>query len=190
MPIAISSVLVVRLRGRYDGDGDTGLNAVSTGSSITNWQSVYTSLNGKPLSRYASPSLYSYLKEVSAGRCRIQSIVPQMSDDGRTVTYLTLPGSRDSYVAHSSVVEAAVNAFNACYPETDLSGLADNGEGYISNVLVIPETGDVVPEVGTTLWSRRLPRRAVGTVPKARPLGRLLYDCRHHARSAYGNNRP
>lgn len=148
-------VLVVRFAGDTTGDGDTGLNAVSTGSSITNWQSVYTSLNGKPLSRYASPSLYSYLKEVSAGRCRIQSIVPQMSDDGRTVTYLTLPGSRDSYVAHSSVVEAAVNAFNACYPETDLSGLADNGEGYISNVLVIPETGDVVPEVGTTLWPRQ-----------------------------------
>ena len=92
-------VLVVRFAGDTTGDGDTGLNAVSTGSSITNWQSVYTSLNGKPLSRYASPSLYSYLKEVSAGRCRIQSIVPQMSDDGRTVTYLTLPGSRDSYVA-------------------------------------------------------------------------------------------
>lgn len=148
-------VLVVRFAGDTTGDGDTGLNAVSTGSSITNWQSVYTSLNGQPLSRYASPSLYSYLKEVSAGRCRIQSIVPQMSDDGKTVAYLTLPGSRDSYVAHSSVVEGAVNAFNARYPEADLSGLIDNDEGHISNVLVIPETGDVVPEVGTTLWPRQ-----------------------------------
>lgn len=148
-------VLVVRFAGDTTGDGDTGLNAVPTGSSITNWQSVYTSLNGQPLSRYASPSLYSYLKEVSGGRCRIQSITPQMSDDGRTVAYLTLPGSRDSYVAHSSVVEAAVNAFNARYPEADFSGLIDNGEGYISNVLVIPETGDVVPEVGTTLWPRQ-----------------------------------
>lgn len=71
-----------------------------------------------------------------------------MSDDGRTVAYLTLPGSRDSYVAHSSVVEAAVNAFNARYPEADFSGLIDNGEGYISNVLVIPETGGRRPRGG------------------------------------------
>lgn len=35
-------VLVVRFAGDTTGDGDTGLNAVSTGSSITNWQSVYT----------------------------------------------------------------------------------------------------------------------------------------------------
>ena len=164
-------VLVVRFAGDTTGDGGTGLNAVSTGSSITNWQSVYTSLNGQPLSRYASPSLYSYLKEVSAGRCRIQSIVPQMSDDGKTVTYLTLPGSRDSYVAHSSVVEAAVNAFNARYPEADLSGLADNGEGYISNVLVIPEV------ILSPKWGRRCGRvrtttpASCGWVPKARPLG-------------------
>ena len=42
-------VLVVRFAGDTTGDGDTGLNAVPTGSSITNWQSVYTSLNGQPL---------------------------------------------------------------------------------------------------------------------------------------------
>lgn len=78
-----------------------------------------------------------------------------MGDDGRTVAYLTLLGSRDSCVVHSSVVEAAVNVFNARYPEVDFSGLIDNGEGHISNALVIPETRDVVSEVGTTLWSRQ-----------------------------------
>lgn len=148
-------VLVVRFAGDATGDGDTGLNAVPTGSLLTRWQSVHHSLNGKPLSQYASPSVYSYLKKVSSGKCRMQSVAPQMSADGKTVAYLTLPGSRDSYIAHSSVVEAAVNAFNAAYPGTDLSDLADNSEGYVSNVLIIPETGNDPPEVGSTLWPRQ-----------------------------------
>lgn len=145
-------VLVVRFAGDATGDGGTGLNEVPAGSTLTRWQSVYHSLNGKPLTKYASPSLYSYLKEVSAGQCRIQSIVPQMSADGATVTYLTLPGSRSSYTTSSSLVAAAVAAFNTAYPRADLSDLADTAEGYISNVLVIPETGNDTPAVGSALW--------------------------------------
>lgn len=145
-------VLVVRFAGDATGDGGTGLNEVPAGSTLTRWQSVYHSLNGKPLTKYASPSLYSYLKEVSAGQCRIQSIVPQMSANGATVTYLTLPGSRSSYTTSSSLVAAAVAAFNTAYPRADLSGLADGTEGYISNVLVIPETGNDTPAVGSALW--------------------------------------
>lgn len=145
-------VLVVRFAGDATGDGGTGLNEVPTGSTLTRWQSIYHSLNGKPLTQYASPSLYSYLKEVSAGQCRIQSIVPQMSADGATVTYLTLPGSRSSYTTSSSLVAAAVAAFNTAYPRADLSDLADTAGGYISNVLVIPETGNDTPAVGSALW--------------------------------------
>lgn len=145
-------VLVICFAGDATGDAGTGLNEVPAGSTLTRWQSVYHSLNGKPLTKYASPSLYSYLKEVSAGQCRIQSVVPQMSSDGTTVTYLTLPRSRSSYATSSSLVAAAVAAFNAAYPRADLSGLADGTEGYISNVLVIPETGNDAPAVGSALW--------------------------------------
>lgn len=145
-------VLVVRFAVNATGDGSTGLNEVPAGSTLTRWQSIYHSLNGKPLTQYASPSLYSYLKEVSAGQCRVQSVVPQMSSDGATVTYLTLPGSRSSYTTSSSLVAAAAAAFNTTYPRADLSDLADNAEGYISNVLVVPETGNDAPAVGSALW--------------------------------------
>ena len=147
-------VLIVRFAGDKTGDGATGLNAVSEGSSSTLWRGVHSALNGRPLSTYAAPSLYSYLKEVSKGRCRLQSVIPQMSADGETVAYLTLPASRDAYVAHSSVVEAAVDAFNSTYPDADFRSLVDDAAGFISNVLVIPETGDEAPAVGSTLWPR------------------------------------
>lgn len=40
-------VLVVCFVGDATGDGDIGLDIVPTGDSITNWQSVYASLNGQ-----------------------------------------------------------------------------------------------------------------------------------------------
>lgn len=146
-------VLVVRFAGDEAGEGATGLNAVPSYSDYTQWESLLDRLNGFSDSLHLAPTLYSYLKEVSEGACRLQSLTPQ--DDGGRVRYLTLPRTRDAYAYPVQVVEDALAAFNGAYPDFNGRSLDGDGDGYADNVLVIPEVGNEAPQVGSPLWPHK-----------------------------------
>lgn len=147
-------VLVVRFAGDTTGDGDTGLNdTLFVGR--TEWQALFDSLNGFSDSPHLAPTLYSYLKNVSDGQCRLRTLAPQAEEGTGRVRYLTLPKTRDSYTAAVAVVEDALAAFNAAYPDFDGRILDGDGDGFADNVLVVPEVGADTPAQGSPLWSHK-----------------------------------
>ncbi len=150
-------VLVVRFAGDATGDGATGLNAAYPygGAYRTQYESFLRDLNGEVSSKTTLQTLYSYIKTVSLGQCRLASVTPQYDASTGRVAYLTLPGSRGSYRASESIAADAVKAFSAAYPAFDASVLDGNGDGLADNVLVVPETGSSVPQVGDACWPRR-----------------------------------
>ncbi|WP_251157765.1 hypothetical protein [Caniella muris] len=176
-------VLVVRFADDATGDGETGLNApYPYGDAYrTRWESVLRDLNGEVTSKTSSQSLYSYVRAVSLGRCRLASVTPQHDDATGRVAYLTLPGPRGSYGASESVAAAAVSSFNAAYPSFDASSLDGDGDGMADNVLVVPETGSTAPAVGDPCW----PRHATLGTPmglgasSVRAFGYTLVDTSH-----------
>lgn len=68
-------VLVVRFAGDSTGEGATGLNApYPYGDAYrTRWESLLCDLNGEVTSKTSAQSLYSYVKAVSLGQCRLGS---------------------------------------------------------------------------------------------------------------------
>lgn len=144
-------VLVVRFAGDDTGEGETGLNEVRTFDGRTEWEALADRLNGFSDSTFLAPTLYSYLKDVSGGLCRLQSICPQANETGR-VRYLTLPKERGAYAYAVQVVEDALAAFNDAYASFDGKPLDGNGDGFVDNVLVIPEVGKDAPTLGSPLW--------------------------------------
>lgn len=144
-------ILVVRFAGDDTGEGETGLNEVRSFDGRTEWEALADRLNGFSDSTFLAPTLYSYVKDVSGGLCRLQSLCPQADAAGR-VRYLTLPRERDAYAYAVQVVEAALEAFNDAYPSFDGKLLDGNGDGLADNVLVIPEVGKNAPTLGSPLW--------------------------------------
>lgn len=147
-------VLVVRFAGDTTGDGDTGLNDSDPSALQVIWPRLMNQLNGFTDSKALEPTLYSYVKEVSGGICRLQSVVPQ-ADGAKRIEYLTLPRARDDYSFAVSVVEDAIAAFNAAYPTFDGSALDGDGDGSVDNVLVIPEVNGAAPAQGSPLWPHK-----------------------------------
>ena len=155
-------VLVVRFAGDTVGEDDTGLNAPYSYGSGTDWSyRLGTVLNGVPASKYVSPTLYSYLKEVSGGQVRLETLSPQTDEGTGRVSYLTLPQSRSYYeglgAGGAEVLAAdAVAAFNEAYGSFDVSVLDADGDGYADNILVVPDMNGVAPSSGSSpFWPRR-----------------------------------
>ena len=182
-------VLVVRFAGDTIGDGDTGLNRPGY-SANTEWSYQFgTTINGVPAGTAASPTLYSYLKEVSGGKVRLKSVTPQADEATGRVAYLTLPNSRAYYEKFGSggsevLAADAVAAFNATYKTFDVGVLDSNGDGTADNLLVIPEVGNDAPKDGASpLWPRRSDIGSetylVGGGSRVRAVGFTLVDTSH-----------
>ncbi len=153
-------VLVVRFAGDTIGDGDTGLNRPGYGDG-TEWSyQLGTVLNGVPAGKAASPTLYSYLKEVSDGQVRLKTVSPQTDEATGRVAYLSLAHARSYYEGLGSggagvMAADAVAAFNAAYGTFDVS-IFGVGGGNAGNVLIIPDVGSSSPKDGTSpFWPRR-----------------------------------
>lgn len=148
-------VLVVRFAGDTTGDGATGLNASRTFGGGIEWDGLFEQLNGFSDNPHLAPTLYSYLKDVSDGACRMRSIAPQVEAATGRIRYLTLPKARDSYAYPVQVVEDALAAFNAAYPDFDGAALDGDGDSFADNVLVVPEVGGAAPAIGSPLWPHK-----------------------------------
>ena len=147
-------VIVVRFAGDTTGDGDTGLNAVDPSVLQLTGRRLVERLNGFTDSPFLEPTLYGYVKDVSDGACRLQSIIPQADEDFR-IRYLTLPRAREGYAYAVNVVEDALAAFNRAYPDFDGRSLDGDGDGYADNVLIVPEVNGSAPVIDSPLWPHK-----------------------------------
>ena len=151
-------VLVVRFQGDATGDGSTGLNAPpafapdATAPANTQWSQVMARLNDARAATYRAPSLYQYVDTVSDGQCRLRTVSPQSDRATGRITYLTLPKARDAYVNTGVLLDDALTAFNAAYPQFDARTLDGDGNGVADNILVVPEVGADSPTTGSPLW--------------------------------------
>ena len=145
-------VLVVRFAGDATGDGASGLNAAYPygGAYRTQYESFLRDLNGEVSSKTTLQTLYSYIKTVSLGQCRLASVTPQYDASTGRVAYLTLPGSRGSYRASESIAADAVKAFSAAYPAFDASVLDGNGDG-LADTVTATTRFDPQDESGSTI---------------------------------------
>ncbi len=136
-------VIVVRFADDTTGDGNTGYNEpYPYGNGMrTQWERFVRDFNENDPNAYVKSSFREYFSTVSDGRYDVVTDFPQTNPDG-TVTYITLPKTRDSYSYDGALVEDAVNEFNKLYPEYDGSVLDTNGDGAVDNVLIVPS----VPE--------------------------------------------
>ena len=136
-------VIVVRFADDTTGDGNTGYNEpYPYGNGMrTQWERFVRDFNENDPNAYVKSSFREYFTTVSDGRYDVVTDFPQTNPDG-TVTYITLPKTRDSYSYDGALVEDAVNEFNKLYPEYDGSVLDTNGDGAVDNVLIVPS----VPE--------------------------------------------
>ena len=162
-------VIVVRFAGDSTGDNNDGLNrpySTSVPSEAakyrTQWDWALRNLNAKDQIASDAQSVYSYLKTVSDGQCRLESVSPQTDGATGQVAYLTLPGAIKAYSEGNAdaVVTAAVRAFAAEYPSFNWKSLDADGDGCVDNVLVVPEVGDgkidgVAISSNSSLWSRQ-----------------------------------
>lgn len=151
-------VLVVRFQGDATGDGSTGLNAPpafapdALAPANTQWAQVMARLNEARTATYRAPSLYQYVSTVSDGQCRLRTVSPQSDRATGRVTYLTLPKARDAYVNTGVLLDDALTAFNAAYPQFDARALDGDGNGVADNILIVPEVGADSPTTGSPLW--------------------------------------
>ena len=162
-------VIVVRFAGDATGDNDDGLNrpySTTVTSEATRyrtqWDWALRNLNANDQDSTGLQSVYSYLKTVSGGQCRLESVSPQTDGATGKVAYLTLPSSIKYYSESTpdTVVAAAVDAFAAAYPSFNWKSLDMDGDGCVDNVLIVPEVGDGnidgAPIGGnSSLWSRQ-----------------------------------
>lgn len=146
-------VIVVRFAGDTVGDGDTGLNATqATGSTL--WADKLEYLNGLAAVTYTSPTLYSYLKQVSLGKVMLETVSPQTDGATERVSYITLPEAKDAYANSDILARDAVEAFNEAYPDFDASVLDSDGDKYADNILIVPEANGVTPDLSSALWPK------------------------------------
>lgn len=146
-------VIVVRFAGDTVGNGDTGLNA-SQADNSTLWTDKLEYLNGLASVTYTSPTLYSYLKQVSLGKVRLETISPQTDGATGRVAYITLAKAKDAYANSDILARDAVEAFNAAYPNFDASVLDSDGDTFADNILIVPESNNVTPALGSALWPK------------------------------------
>lgn len=156
-------VIVVRFAGDTTGDGDTGLNAADPSVLQLTGRRLVERLNGFTDSPFLEPTLYSYVKDVSDGACRLQSIIPQ-ADEGFRIRYLTLPRAREGYAYAVNVVEDALAAFNRAYPDFDGRSLDGDGDGYADNVLIVPEVNGSAPVIDSPLWPHKADYTGAGRI--------------------------
>ena len=148
-------VIVVCFRGE-EVDSADGLNAPYSYSDAyrTRWERILEGFNRWNQKITDGQSLYTYIKTVSDGQLRVETVTPQTDASTGSVAYLTLPGTRDSYISPGHVVEDAVTVFNSRYPTFDASALDLNGDSFADNVLIVPEVGNDIPDATSCLWPR------------------------------------
>lgn len=149
-------VLVVRFAGDTTGDGNDGLNAPYTYSTLykTQWDRSLANFNKQDQKITDTQSVYTYVKTVSDGQLRVETVSPQTDGDTARVAYLTLPKGRSSYTHPDQLVQDAVAAFNKAYPSYSGRSLDMDGDGFVDNVLVVPEVGNEAPDPTSCLWAR------------------------------------
>lgn len=134
-------------------DGE-GLNVPDI-SQGTKWENVWEMLNYTGTETYHQPSLYGYLRDVSDGQCLLESVSPQYDAETGKVCPVVLPRNRAAYNSSDVLVDDLIAVFAQQYPQYRGDGLDCDGNGFIDNVLVIPEVGEELPTVGGALWPHK-----------------------------------
>lgn len=159
---AYNLVLVVRFAGDTTGDGKTGFNADFRTSGVaeteTEWDYLRAQFNGNAYVKY---SLHDYLNSISSGKHNQVNVFPQTNEDGKTLTYITLPNDYSYYYGGASfgdsdgqLVSDAVRIFNEQHPSFDASRYDANKDGYLDNLLIIPTVAKAADE-NDPLWPHK-----------------------------------
>ncbi|EDS73584.1 M6 family metalloprotease domain protein [Anaerofustis stercorihominis DSM 17244] len=104
-------------------------------------------------------SFQKYMKLISNGKVNVTSYFPQVNDDNRTITYITLDKDKSDYSNGETFVSDCLKKAKGYEDKIDSSLIDKDNDGYIDNVTIMaqisqedyPDDGDR----GDLLWSHK-----------------------------------